>query len=350
MAHKRRNSWIATGYDPATQRKRHLSSHPTKKEAVRAEADWKLRLRPMSRETCAQFAARWPKDYPRPRESSTITNTARLKAFTRDLGHLKLYAIDRPAARVWALKNRSAHATVRAMFSDAVRDGLIDHNPFAGLRIPMSKGRSDIVALTEQQLVALADIAVDERMELEEYGPQFRAMVLFSGYVGLRPGELFALRRTDLAGELCTIERAVDSKTGVVGPTKNGKTRIVTVPPVAREALEAVPLHPSGLLFMSPRDATWTRTSHHYHWKSLRMLAGHPGLDHYELRHCAATMLLERGVQPWDVARQLGHQDGGKLVMQVYGHPTDAGTRSRLLGAWDEDVKPLRAVEKGAAR
>jgi integrase len=174
-------------------------------------------------------------------------------------------------------------------------------------------------------------------------------MVLFAGYVGLRPGELFALRRTDLVGELCTVERAVDSKTGTVGPTKTGKTRVVTVPPAARHALEQVPLHPSGLLFVTPRDAMWTRTSHHYHWKNLRSHAGHPGLDHYELRHCAATMLLERGVTPWDVAVQLGHQDGGKLVMQVYGHPTDAGARARVLAAWDEDVKPLRAVGREAS-
>jgi hypothetical protein len=30
-----------------------------------------------------------------------------------------------------------------------------------------------------------------------EFGPTFRAMVLFAGYVGLRPGELFALGHTD---------------------------------------------------------------------------------------------------------------------------------------------------------
>ena len=55
---------------------------------------------------------------------------------------------------------------------------------------------------------------------------------------------------------------------------------------------------------------------------------GHPlegrggrDLDLYKLRHDAATMLLERGVSPADVAVQLGHTDGGALVMARYGHP-----------------------------
>jgi len=37
-------------------------------------------------------------------------------------------------------------------------------------------------------------------MELGGFGREYRAMILFAGYVGLRPGELFALRRDDLGG------------------------------------------------------------------------------------------------------------------------------------------------------
>jgi integrase len=72
----------------------------------------------------------------------------------------------------------------------------------------------------------------------------------------------------------------------------------------------------------------------------LRKLGGHPALDFYELRHAAATMLLERGATPWDVAQQLGHLDGGQLVMDLYGHPSDAGARARNIAVWD--AQPLR--------
>ena len=43
----------------------------------------------------------------------------------------------------------------------------------------------------------------------------------------------------------------------------------------------------------------------------------------YELRHFCATHLLELGVSHADVAVQLGHTDGGALVMSTYGHPSD---------------------------
>ena len=60
-------------------------------------------------------------------------------------------------------------------------------------------------------------------------------------------------------------------------------------------------------------------------------------------------MLLERGATPWDVAQQLGHTDGGQLVMELYGHPSEAGARSRLLAAWGDEVEPLRSIS-GARR
>jgi integrase len=114
-------------------------------------------------------------------------------------------------------------------------------------------------------------------------------MALFAGYVGLRPRELFALRPEDIAGELCTIERAVSSRTGEVGPTKAGHSRVVTIPPVAQDALLDVPAHRSGLLFSGPRDRMWKQNAHHYYWARLCKLANREGFDFYELRHSRAS-------------------------------------------------------------
>jgi hypothetical protein len=36
--------------------------------------------------------------------------------------------------------------------------------------------------------------------------------------------------------------------------------------------------------------------------------------------------------------RQLGHRDGGKLVMECYGHPSEASARQRLLAAWEAPI------------
>lgn len=348
MARRRGKRWVATGYDKAAGFTKHLGTYDTKAEAVRKEADWLLRTKKTGSETCDQFAGRWVRDFPRPRESSNVHNAERVRKFAKDFKGVKLNAVDRPTARTWAMKHRSHLGAVRAMFGDAMRDGLVDINPFAELRLPGSRGRKDLVTLTEAELAALADVALSEQMELGEFGAEYRAMVLFAGYVGLRPGELFALRREDVSGQLCLIERS-RSRTGEVGPTKTGRSRTVVVPPPAQEALKDVAAHPSGLLFTSPAEKMWSQALHHRYWSLLRRFAKRPHFDFYGLRHTAATLMLERGATPWDVAVQLGHTDGGQLVMSLYGHPSEAGARSRLLAAWD-DVQPLRSADSSARR
>ena len=55
-------------------------------------------------------------------------------------------------------------------------------------------------------------------------------MILFAGYVGLRPGELFALERGDLVDDEVQIRRNLDG-TGQLKLPKNGKQRVVILPP-----------------------------------------------------------------------------------------------------------------------
>jgi hypothetical protein len=166
MAKRRGKRWIASGYDKTLGYTKHLGTFDKRKEAEEAEADHLLQTRPTGKETCDAFALRWTRDYPRPRASTNKHNGERVKKFAKDFKGVKLTDVDRPAARAWAMKHPSNLPAVRAMFGDAMRDGLIDSNPFAELRLPGSRGRKDLVALTEAQLVALADVALADEMEL----------------------------------------------------------------------------------------------------------------------------------------------------------------------------------------
>ena len=71
-------------------------------------------------------------------------------------------------------------------------------------------------------------------------------------------------------------------------------------------------------------------------------------MDFYELRHFCATHLLELGVAHADVAVQLGHTDGGALVMSTYGHPSEDAARSRLKRAFTSNVAPLSKPAVGS--
>ena len=235
---------------------------------------------------------------------------------------------------------------VRAMFTDAIDDQLHPGpNPFANLRLEQSRGRKDLIALTEDELTELSEKALEV---LGEFGPTFRAMIVFSAYVGLRPGELFALERSDVGRDEVAIRQNLDG-TGTIKAPKNGRERIVVLPPPAREALADVPVRLDvPWQFVTPRGRRFTKSSLYYYWNPVRAAFGRPGMDYYELRHFCATHLLELGVSHADVAVQLGHTDGGALVMSTYGHPSEEAARERVKRAFVSYVAPLREVRNVA--
>jgi integrase len=234
------------------------------------------------------------------------------------------------------------------MFSDAINDGLHPGpNPFSNLRLEQSRGRKDLIALTEDELNELGGKALEV---LDEFGPTFRAMIVFAAYVGLRPGELCALERCDVGRDEVAIRQNLDG-TGTIKAPKNGRERIVVLPPPARQALADVPARLDvPWQFVTPRGRRFAKSSLYYYWNPVRAAFGRPGMDFYELRHFCATHLLELGASHADVAIQLGHTDGGALVMSTYGHPSEDLARERLKRAYETKVTRLRVAEDGSQK
>jgi integrase len=229
---------------------------------------------------------------------------------------------------------------VRAMFGDAVRDGLAPSNPFSNLRLGQSRGRRDLVALTEAELHELAQCALQVH---GAYGPTFQAMILFAAYAGIRPGELFALEHDDIDLESLEVfvRKNVDA-TGQVKLPKNDRQRKVILPPPARDALLSMPRRvDTPYIFTTTRGRRFSKPALNLYWNPVRAAFGRPKMHFYELRHFCATHLLALGVSHADVAVQLGHTDGGKLVMSTYGHPSDVAARERLKRAFTPSVTPL---------
>lgn len=329
---------------------RWLGTFDSKREATDALAKAQLeRHRHLTAETCDHFAARWVADYPRERASTNQTNRHNIKRFAEDFRGVKLSDVDRPMARAWALANRTYARYARALFEDALNDGLVADNPFARLRLPQSRGRRDLVALTEDQVEQLGDVARDavRKAHGKAYAPVARAVVLFLAHVGVRPGELQALTWSDVnlrRGE-ARIARS-RSATGELTETKTYRARTVLVPPPALAAITAMPRRADAeYVFLSPSGRGLSKGSLFYVWSSIRPAAQAKGLpvdDLYELRHAAATMLLERGASRDDVAVQLGNSP--REIERTYGHPSEDAARDRLRRAYGENVRPLREV------
>ena len=331
MIVKRKNKYGARIYQSGRQV--WVGTYRTRREALAAERA-ALDSRASTRdETCDSFARRWVADYPRPRSSTDRHNGYAVEKFGVEFAGQKLSSIERSEVRPWALRNQWRVPALRAMFKDALDDGFVTSNPFANLGIEGSRGRRDIDVISEETLMRLADTALQV---CDEMGPTLRAMILFSAYVGLRPAEMFVLRWSDVdftSGRV-HIRQSLTS-TGEVTLPKNGRARTVVLPPPAADALRTLPRRlDSPLVFVTSRGTGWKKTTHFHRWNLIRLAAGLRGMDYYELRHFCATHLLELGLRPSDVAIQLGHNDGGILVMKTYGHPEEEAARQRIARAF----------------
>jgi integrase len=100
---------------------------------------------------------------------------------------------------------------------------------------------------------------------------------------------------------------------------------------------------PDPFVFHSPRGKPLTKGTHGWSWQKVKA-AARLEVRWHDLRHFCATQLLELGLSHFDVSVQLGHTDGGALVMERYGHPSVDAAKRPLLQAFSFD-----GVETGSA-
>jgi integrase len=230
-------------------------------------------------------------------------------------------------------------STLRGVFGIAAFDGLIARNPVPKLS-QMSLPKTDkpkVVPLTVAQVRAWADHAA----------PSVRAMILVQAGLGLRIGELLALRVQDvdfLRREVHITEQ-IDQYTGRRAPLKTANSlRDVPLPQVTAEILaehiRRFPPGPGGLIFTtdyipvrsngSPYPpvghrrttyppAVWDRSKASLRYRQARAAAGLPaGTTSHDLRHHCASVLLDAGEPAQAVAEWLG--DTALMIWKVYGH------------------------------
>lgn len=291
--------------------------------------------------TVAGFRDRWLTDpifHERWKDGQTgptaIHNRERTLAFSQQYGHLPLSRVDDTVVAAWIAggHNRSTVPALRAMFNAAAspRAGrLISSNPFAALGLGAGAGNKRRKPPSIEQLERLVQTAWDLTP------PSFAAYLEFAATSGARPGELDALRPGDVDLEHSEVR---------IGRQWNVKTRSFTTPKYgayvlaltdrAEDVLHRMPrVHGHDrYLFSTDRGHHYTPSSRAHHWNRVRCAAGMPSMTLYlATRHFFGWYALNiAGLAPHVIATQLGHQDGGKLVRELYGHPDDAINR-RLI-------------------
>ena len=227
---RRRGEWVAKFQPRGEQHWVPDGPSPTKTPARVAERRHRERIENgRVDETCAAFAERWLREWPRPASSTRRMYAYAIGRFSADFGPTKLGDVERLSARTWALSvPRDVSRIVGIMYEDARNIGLVDSNPFSNLRLPPSEKTEEVHPPSLEEYRQLLEACT----VLGGYGPKFRAIIQFSAWTGARAGELHALRWDDVGEDTVRI-RGARKRDGEIGRPKNGKER-ETKSPAAR--------------------------------------------------------------------------------------------------------------------
>jgi integrase len=335
-AFKRGDKWVAKFTLKGKQHWVPGGPWARKSHALEAERRYRDRLRHRrTEETCASFADRWLEEWPRKAASTRRNYAEAIKRFVDEFGPTPLAEVERLSARTWALSvPRNVYRVAAIMYSDALNVGLVESNPFSNLRLPAERKEGIVIAPTLEEFRSLlAACSV-----LGDYGKEFRALLTFSAWTGLRSGEVQGLQWSDVEENRIHVRRQ-RTRDGSLTPPKSGYPRTIAFLPQAR-VLDQVPRRPDDFIFHAPRGNPLFQGSLFYAWKEVRSSAGlnqregQKPLRFHDLRHFFAYRLKEQGLDPYTISKQMGHRDGGKLVIERYGMGTQEAANEKLLAAF----------------
>ena len=252
-----------------------------------------------------------------------------------------------------------SYRLLRAVLNTAVEDLRIGRNPcqIRGAGIERAAERPIVEAATILHLAAAIN-------------PRLRALIVLSGFGGLRTGELLALTRrdVDLVHKTVQIRASAAEINGsgrVLGPPKSeAGVRVIALPSLAVKALDdhlstyVAPVR-DAVLFTGPKGGPISRGELSSAWRdAVAMVPSAPtGLHIHDLRHAAATMMARMpGVTTKELMARIGHASPRAAL--IYQHATTE--RDRLIAdyldahiaaaeaAADEvrraPIKPLRSA------
>jgi integrase len=310
--------------------------------------------------TLNEYADTWLANIATSIEKRTLQSYAgMLKNHIRPtLGALALNAVTRANVKdLLAAKRQSGlskdsvrlvRATLSALYADAMDREIVAANP--AVRTGRARGRRtpDSVSTTERRQ-KIRVMSVDQLDTFLRFATTngHPALWLFLADTGVRPGEAFALRWTDvdLVARQANIERAVE-RGGKIKATKTGEARAVDLTPRLVAALDQLQTNSeadalasgrevSELVFPSEAGTPLDDVNIARRFKALLVKAGLPKFRLYDLRHTFASHLLAMNAPLMDVSHQLGHAKA-TTTLTFYAHFMPRGNHSlaNQLESW----------------
>lgn len=203
---------------------------------------------------------------------------------------------------------------LRAAISHAMRQELVGRNVAALAASPQVR-RAEMQALSASEVHSLFKAMEGERL---------RPLVVTAAMLGLRRGELIALKWSDIDLDRATLTvRRTGTRINreyVEGPPKSAKSRrTIALPPTIAEMLREQRGAPLAYVF--PGELGGPTSAHAIDLALKRGLirAGLPPIRVHDLRHTAASVLLGAGGTLRDAQEMLGHASYA-LTADLYAH------------------------------
>lgn len=208
---------------------------------------------------------------------------------------------------------RNVLMPLRALYREAVALGEVESNPTRGLRLPASRGRRERIATPEEAELLVGALQVEDQ-------PLWASAF----YLGLRRGELMALRAedVDLVAGLVRVhpERgSFDLTTRSFGaPKSRAGVRTLPIPRRLRPFLAGLDGR-EGLLFGrddgQPFDPSTVHDRARRAWKREKLSP----IGLHECRHTFASYLIAAGANAKAVQTMMGHSSI-TTTFDRYGH------------------------------
>ena len=188
---------------------------------------------------------------------------------------------------------------IRRIFEMAVEEGVLDRNPCAGITIKVPE--------VDQKVLTNAEVQIFLR-EAKLTNHRFYPIWAMALMTGMRSGELFALKWTDIDFESRTISvsKQWSSKYGL-GPTKTQRTRVVPISGDLMKFLTERKLHGGAREFVLDHLREWQNGEQAKVTRGFCAAIGITPVKFHDLRATFITNLLARGESLARVMSIVGH-------------------------------------------
>ncbi|MGA7192309.1 MAG: tyrosine-type recombinase/integrase [Anaerolineales bacterium] len=219
------------------------------------------------------------------------------------------------------------HSVLRRAFNQALRSGMIGRNPVLAVIRPKVK-RKEMKTLTDGQVRILLSYVDGDRLEV---------LYWLAVTTGLREGELLGLKWSDLdwINRRLRIQRQLQRLHGELQfnePKSAAGRRVIAL---GISTIEKLRKHQdfqmeerklagnawteSDMIFPSTIGTPLDPSNLYHSFKRLLKEASLPDMRFHDLRHTAASLMLQQGVNPKVVQERLGHSDI-TLTLNTYSH------------------------------